>query len=110
MTEEQNEALFYEIVEAIQYKYTQLEEVENEYELSVKNSKMFKRLYMKHNDKVIANTKMIQSIKNDINTLNMVKYQLMYGDNEEDITFDPRETLTHDDIIRVIDIMLPNRK
>ena len=110
MTEEQNEALFFEIVEAIQYKYSQLEEVENDYDLSVKNSKMFKRLYMKHNDKVIANTKMIQSIKNDINTLNMVKHELMYGDNEEDITFDPRETLTHDDIIRIIDIMLPNRK
>ena len=110
MTEEQNEALFFEIVEAIQYKYSQLEEIEEDYEFSVKNSKMFKRLYMKHNDKVIANTKMIQSIKNDINTLNMVKHELMYGDNEEDITFDPRETLTHDDIIRVIDIMLPNRK
>ena len=110
MTEEQNEALFFEIVEAIQYKYFQLKEIEEDYELSVKNSKMFKRLYMKHNDKVIANTKMIQSIKNDINTLNMVKHELMYGDNEEDITFDPRETLTHDDIIRVIDIMLPNRK
>ena len=110
MTEEQNEALFYETVEAIlykysqeaiQYKYSQLEEVENDYELSVKNSKMFKRLYMKHNDKVIANTKMIQSIKNDINTLNMVKHELMYGD---------RETLNHEEIIRIIDIMLPNRK
>lgn len=110
MTEEQNEALFFEIVEAIQYKYSQLEEVENDYELSVKNSKMFKRLYIKHNDKVIANTKMIQSIKNDINTLNMVKYELMYGDNEEDITFEPNETLNHEEIIRIIDIMLPNRK
>ena len=102
--------LFFEIVEAIQYKYSQLEEVENDYDLSVKNSKMFKRLYMKHNDKVIANTKMIQSIKNDINTLNMVKHELMYGDNEQDITYDPTQTITHDDIIRVIDIMLPNRK
>ena len=110
MTEEQNEALFFEIVEAIQYKYSQLEELENDYDLSVKNSKMFKRLYMKHNDKVIANTKMIQSIKNDIDTLNMVKHELMYGDNEQDITYDPTQTITHDDIIRIIDIMLPNRK
>ena len=110
MTEEQNEALFFEIVEAIQYKYSQLEEVENDYELSVKNSKMFKRLYVKHNDKVIANTKMIQSIKNDIDTLNMVKHELMYGDNEQDITYDPTQTITDEEIIRIIDIMLPNRK
>ena len=110
MTDEKNEALFFEIVEAIQYKYSQLEEVENDYELSVKNSKMFKRLYVKHNDKVIANTKMIQSIKNDIDTLNMVKHELMYGDNEQDITYDPTQTITDEEIIRIIDIMLPNRK
>ena len=53
---------------------------------------------------------MIQSIKNDINTLNMLKHELMYGDNEEDITFEPNETLNHEEIIRIIDIMLPNRK
>ena len=110
MTEEQNEALFFEIVEAIQYKYSQLEEVENDYELSVKNSKMFKRLYVKHNDKVIANTKMIQSIKNDIDTLNMVKHELMYGDNKQDITYDLNQTITDEEILRIIDIMLPNRK
>ena len=109
MTEEQNEALFFEIVEAIQYKHSQLQELENDYEFSVKNSKMFKRLYVKHNDKVIANTKMIQSIKNDIDTLNMVKHELMYGDNEQDITYDPNQTITDEEILRIIDIMLPNR-
>lgn len=110
MTEEQNEALFFEISEAIQYKYSQLKEIEEDYEFSVKNSKMFKRLYIKHNDKVIANTKMIQSIKKDIDTLQMVKHELMYGDNEQDITYDPTQTITDEEILRIIDIMLPNRK